>query len=106
MVETFTIRVYNKQNKVDIEESYEHCKNYYPSKNSFLMDCMIRGMANVERDIFGVKNIKDLNELYSEVSKTTESLNNLIRLSEKNAKENLAHLTVYQKLLSNNFNFI
>ena len=64
MVETFTIRIYNSQRKKDIEESYKRCKDYYPSKNAFLMDCMVRGVFNVERDIFGIKNVKDIDELY------------------------------------------
>ena len=106
MVETFTIRIYNSQTKKDIEESYKRCKDYYPSKNAFLMDCMVRGVFNFERVIFGIKNVKDIDELYAEIMKTTENLNSLIKLSERNAKENLAHLTVNQKLLSNNFNML
>ena len=106
MIETLTIRVYNKQNKSDLEKSFDKCKDYFKSKNAFLIECMVRGLSVIERDIFGLDTVKDVDELYLEIKKTTETLNKLIRLSEKNAKETIAHLTVNQNLLSNNFNML
>ena len=63
-------------------------------------------MTNVERDIFGVKNVQDLEELYKEISTTTETLNKLIKLSEENARENMAQLLMNEKLLSCNYNML
>ena len=75
MIETFTIRVYNKQSKVDLEKSFDKCKNFFKSKNAFLMECMIRGLSVVERDIFGLDTVKDVDELYFEIKKTADTLN-------------------------------
>ena len=64
MIETLTIRVYNKQNKSDLEKSFDKCKDYFKSKNAFLMECMVRGLSVIERDIFGLDTVKDVDELY------------------------------------------
>jgi len=106
MVETYTIRIYQSKQKEGLEEAYKRSSDYYKSKNDFLSDCLERGRRAIERDLFGVRNVKDLEELYSEIGRTTKTLNQLIKISERNAKENLAHLSVNQKLLSCNYNMI
>ena len=64
MKEQYTVRVYDPKVIRRIESTFKKCEDYYPNKNSFLVDCICRGMTNVERDIFGVKNVQDLEELY------------------------------------------
>ena len=87
MVETFTIRIYNSQTKKDIEESYNRCKDYYPSKNAFLMDCMVRGVFNVERDIFGIKNVKDIDLVTEDIKNVaSQKFKDEYVEIEKNAK--------------------
>lgn len=106
MKEQYTIRAYDPKVIRRIESTFKKCEDYYPNKNSFLVDCICRGMTNVERDIFGVKNVQDLEELYKEISTTTETLNKLIKLSEENARENMAQLLMNEKLLSCNYNML
>ena len=106
MAETITIRIYQSKQKQGLEEAFVKSRNYYKSKNDFLADCLERGKRAIERDLFGVRNVQDLEELYEEIGRTTKTLNQLIKISERNAKENLAHLFVNQKLLSSNYNMM
>ena len=106
MAKTITIRIYQSKQKEGLEEAFEKSKDYFKSKNDFLAECLERGKRAIERDLFGVRNVQDLEELYDEIGRTTKTLNQLIKISERNAKENLAHLSVNQKLLSSNYNMM
>lgn len=44
--------------------------------------------------------------MYDEIRKTFEKLNNLIKFSEKNARELMAHTVINEKLLSCNYNML
>lgn len=102
----FTVRVYDSKVANKIDELYENCKDIYITKNPFLVDCIKRGAETIERDLFGQKKIENMTELYDEIHLTVEKLNSLIKLCERNAKENIANLTVNQKLLSCNYNML
>ena len=106
MNETYTIRLYQPRQKTGLEEAFQRSSKYYKSKNNFLADCLERGRRAIERDLFGVRNVQDLEELYEEIGRTTKTLNQLIKVSERNAKENIAHLEINQRLLSCNYNMI
>ena len=106
MAETITIRIYQSEQKKGLDKAFVKSKYYFKSKNDFLAECLERGRRAIERDLFGVRNVQDLEELYTEIGKTTKTLSQLIKLSERNAKENLAHLEVNRQLLSCNYNMI
>ena len=106
MNDTYTIRLYQPRQKTGLEEAFQRSSKYYKSKNDFLADCLERGRRAIERDLFGVRNVQDLEELYEEIGRTTKTLNQLIKVSERNAKENIAHLEINQRLLSCNYNMI
>ena len=57
-------------------------------------------MEVIERDRLGIKNPKDLKELYDEVHKTFEKLNELMKLCEVTSKECMANITVNQKVVT------
>ena len=67
---------------------------------------LCRGAESIERDLCGQKKIENITDLYDEIHLTVEKLNSLIKLCERNAKENIANLTVNQKLLSCNYNML
>ena len=86
MNETYTIRLYQPRQKTGLEEAFQRSSKYYKSKNDFLADCLERGRRAIERDLFGVRNVQDLEELYEEIGRTTKTLNQLIKVSERNSK--------------------
>ncbi len=102
----FTVRVYDSKVADKIDELYENCKDIYITKNPFLVDCIRRGAETIERDLLGQKKIESISDLYEEIHLTVEKLNSLIKICERNAKENIANLTVNQKLLSCNYNML
>ena len=102
----FTVRVYDNKVANKIDELYENCKDIYITKNPFLVDCIRRGAETIERDLLGQKKIESISDLYEEIHLTVEKLNSLIKICERNAKENIANLTVNQKLLSCNYNML
>ena len=107
MQEQFTVRIYDVELVNRIKDLEKQLKNIYHSKrNPFLVDCIIKGMEVIERDRLGIKNPKDLKELYDEVHKTFEKLNELMKLCETTSKECMANITVNQKLLTNNYNML
>lgn len=106
MQEQFTVRVYDSKLVNKINSLYKQCRDVYATKNPFLVDCIVRGLDSLEKDFFGVKKIESLNALYDEIKLTIEKLNTLIKATEKNSKENLANLSVNQKLLSCNYNML
>ena len=71
-----------------------------------MVDCIRRGAETIERDLLGQKKIESISDLYEEIHLTVEKLNSLIKICERNAKENIANLTVNQKLLSCNYNML
>ena len=103
MQEQFTVRIYDVELVNKIKDLEKQLRNIYHSKrNPFLVDCIIKGMEVIERDRLGIKNPKDLKELYDEVHKTFEKLTELMRLCEVTSKECMANITINQKLLTNN----
>lgn len=106
MREQYTIRIYDSKLANKLERLFNENKDIYGSKNPFFVDCISRGVETIERDFNGQTTIEDISQLYNEIHLTVEKLNNLIRLCEKNAKENIANLTVNQKLLSCNYNML
>ena len=107
MQEQFTVRIYDVELVNKIKDLEKQLRNIYHSKrNPFLVDCIIKGMEVIERDRLGIKNPKDLKELYDEVHKTFEKLTELMRLCEVTSKECMANITVNQKLLTNNYNML
>lgn len=106
MREQYTIRIYDSNLKSKLEKLFKDCKDIYATKNPFLVDCLVRGIEMIEKDLSSTKKASSIQDLYEDLHLTIEKLNNLIKMSEKNAKENLANLTVNQKLLSCNYNML
>ena len=106
MNEQYTVRVYNKGLIDKIERLYKKSRDIYPTKNPFFVDCIKRGMEDIEKEYFGEKKIETLTEIFDEIGKTISKLNELIKLSKKNSQENLAHLEVIKKLLSSNYHML
>jgi len=106
MKDQYTIRIYDSRLANKLEKLFNDSKDIYGTKNPFFVDCITRGAETIERDLCGQKKIEDISQLYDEIHLTVEKLNNLIKLCEKNAKENIANLTVNQKLLSCNYNML
>lgn len=106
MLEQYTLRIYDSKLVNRLEKCFKECKDIYPTKNPFLVDCISRGMEAIERDLLGNKNLKNFDELYTEIKTTVDKLNLLIKLSEKNSKEMMANITVSQRLLSSNYNML
>ncbi len=104
--EQYTVRLYTKPKIGKIESSFKKCRDLFSSKSDFLAECILRGVEDIEEELFGEKRIFNVNELYLEIRNTQDKLNKLITLSEKSAKENIANLTVNQKLLSCNYNML
>lgn len=106
MREQFTVRVYDSTLLKRIKALQEKLSDNYTTTSSFLVYCIERGLDVVERDVGGIKSIQSLDELYDEIRKTFEKLNNLIKFSEKNARELMAHTVINEKLLSCNYNML
>lgn len=106
MQEQYTIRVYNSKDVERIEKLFKKCQDKYRTKNPFLVDCVMRGMEDIEKELFGVRKIETLTEIYNEIEKTLKKLDELIKMSRKNTNENLSYLRVISKLLSSNYNML
>ena len=106
MQEQYTIRVYNSRDVERIEKLFKKCQDKYRTKNPFLVDCIMRGMEDIEKEFFGVRKIETLTEMYNEIEKTLKKVDELIKMSRKNANENLSYLRVISKLLSSNYNML
>ena len=106
MQEQYTIRVYNSKDVEKIEKLFKRCRDIYRTKNPFLVDCILRGLEDIEKEFFGMKKIETPTEIYNEIEKTLTKLETLIKLSEKSAKENMVSLKVISKLLSCNYNML
>lgn len=106
MREQYTIRIYDSRIAKRLENLFGDVKDIYTTKNPFMVDCLTRGLDEIEKDFKGQKKIENISELYDEIHKTVSKLDKLIAMSEKNAKENIANLTVNQKLLSCNYNML
>ena len=106
MNEQYTVRVYNSRDVEKIERVYKRCRDIYNTKNPFFVDCIKRGMEDIEKEYFGEKKVETLTEIYDEIEKKVKRLDELVKLSEKNAKENYANLLIIQKLLSANYNML
>ncbi|MBR3885699.1 MAG: hypothetical protein IKJ33_04490 [Clostridia bacterium] len=106
MQEQFTIRIYDSNLTKKIDNLYNHLEGLYSTKNPFIVECIKKGLEVVEREQVGVRNITSLNELYDEIHQTFVRLNSLIKMSEENAKEIMANLSINQKLLSSNYNML
>lgn len=104
--EQFTVRIYDSKELDKINQAYEKSKRNYSSKQSFLKECLLRGIDNVMKEQGLTNKIVDIEELFDEIHKTFENLQRLITMSEKNAKENIANLTVNRKILSCNYNML
>lgn len=106
MKEQYTLRIYDSRLADKLDKIFEGNKDIYGTKNPFMVDCINRGLDAIERDLCGQRKIESIAELYDEIHLTVEKLNTLIKLCERNAKENMANLTVNQKLLSCNYNML
>ena len=106
MNERYTVRVYDSKINKRLENLYKDCKDIYTTKNPFLVDCITRGMEVIERDLFGKNKTDNISSLYDEIHLTIKKLDNLFKICEKSAKENLANLVINQKLLSCNYNML
>lgn len=106
MTEQYTVRIYDKRLVDRIENLYKKCRDIYTSKNPFFVECIVRGMDAIEKDLFGVDKTNNVSGLYDEIHLTMKKLDNLLKLCEKSAKETLANLNVNQRLLSSNYNML
>jgi len=106
MNEQYTIRVYDTRLVSKVEELYKNCRDIYTSKNPFMVDCLVRGMEVIERELFGTSETDNVDELYNEVKLTVKKLDNLLKLCEKSAKESIANIQINQRLLSSNYNML
>lgn len=106
MNEQYTIRIYDSKIVKKLEKVYSDVKDLYSTKNPFVVECINRGLDSIVKDLNASKKVESISELYDEMHLTVEKLDNLIKLSERNAKENIANLTVNQKLLSCNYNML
>lgn len=106
MNEQYTIRVYDARLVSKVEELYKNCKDIYTSKNPFMVDCLVRGMEVIEKDLFGTSETDNVDELYNEVKLTVKKLDSLLKLCEKSAKESIANIQINQRLLSCNYNML
>ena len=106
MKEQYTVRIYDSNLTTKLEKIFSKCKDIYVTKNPFIVDCMRKGVEEIERTLLGNKSINTISDLYEELSLTIEKLNILTKLCEKNAKENMANLTVNQKMLSSSYNML
>ena len=104
--EQYTVRIYDRNLVKKVEDTFKNCKDVYPTKNPFIVDCISRGAEAIEKDLLGAKKIESLQDLFDEIHLTVEKLNQLLKLCEKNARQILANLTVNQKLLSCNYNML
>ena len=102
----YTFRLYNAKDMENLENLYSKVSSVYRNKSQFLVDCVMRGMDLIKRDLLGVHNIESLNELYEEIRKTQERLSTLIEISENNAKESMANMSVNRKLLASNYSML
>lgn len=106
MQEQFTIRIYNSKLASKINSLYKECDKFYSTKNPFLVACLEKGVDALERDLVGNRKIQNMDELYDEIKETSNKLNELLKISEDNAKEFVANNLVNQKLLSCNYNML
>ncbi len=106
MNEQYTIRVYDTRLVSKVEELYKNCKDIYTSKNPFMVDCLVRGMEVIEKDLFGTKKTDNVEELYNEVKLTIKKLDSLLKLCEKAARESIANIKINQNLLSCNYKML
>ncbi len=106
MKEQYTIRIYDSKIANKLERLFQQNKDIYKSKNPFLVDCVLRGVEAMQKNLGIPEDVQDVSSLYKEIHLTVEKLNNLLKLCEKNAKETIANLTVNQKLLSCNYNML
>lgn len=106
MKDQYTLRIYDARLAKRLDNVFESTKDVYSTKNPFMVDCINRGLEAIERDLSGQKKIESLTDIYDEIHLTVDKLNTLIKMCEKNAKENIANLTVNQKLLSSNYNML
>ncbi|MDD4408896.1 MAG: hypothetical protein PHC47_03540 [Clostridia bacterium] len=102
----YTIRISDSKLVDNLNKIFKDCNDLYSSQNVFMVDCLRRGVDTLERDLLGKKKLSNLDDLYTEIKTTIDKLNILLKLSEKNAKETLANLTVNQRLLSRNYNML
>lgn len=105
-LDQYTVRIYDTTLVNKVDEIFKKCKDVYPTKNPFLVDCILRGVETIEKDLLGEKQIESIADLFDEIHLTIEKLEKLTKLCEKNAKEIIANLTVNQKLLSCNYNLL
>ena len=95
-LDQYTVRIYDTTLVNKVDEIFKKCKDIYPTKNPFLVDCILRGVETIEKDLLGEKQIESIADLFYEIHLTIEKLEKLTKLCEKNAKEIIANLTVNQ----------
>lgn len=105
-LDQYTVRIYDTTLVNKVDEIFKKCKDIYPTKNPFLVDCILRGVETIEKDLLGEKQIESIADLFDEIHLAIEKLEKLTKLCEKNAREIIANLTVNQKLLSCNYNLL
>ena len=105
MNEQYTIRIYDVRMIEKVESLYKKCKDIYPSKNPFLVDCVMKGAKAISDDLFGGGS-ESVSALYEEVKQTVAKLDRLLKLCEKYAQESMANISINQKLLSCNYNML
>lgn len=106
MKEQYTVRIYDVNLANKLEKLFRNNKDIYGTKNPLFVDCLNRGAEAIERDLNGSKKVEDISQLFEEIACTIEKLNSLLKITEKNAKEIIANLSVNQKLLSCNYNML
>lgn len=102
----YTVRIPDSKLVDKLNKNFNECKDLYSSQNVFMVDLLRRGVDTLERDLLGKQKLSNLDDLYTEIKTTIDKLNLLLKLSEKNAKETMANLTVNQRLLSRNYNML
>lgn len=102
----YTVRIKDVNLAKCLDKNLKECSDLFTSQNTFIVELLRRGVDTLERDLLGKKKLSNLDDLYTEIKTTIDKLNTLLKLSEKNAKETLANLTVNQRLLSRNYNML
>lgn len=98
----YTIRVYQKELVNELETVYKKVMLLYSSKNPFLVDCLFKGIKEIEKELLQTEKTKNQIE-FEELQKTFNSFSSSIK---KRFDESNILITINQKLLSCLYNLL
>ncbi len=101
-----TMRVYNVGLINKLNKVFNICRKNYTTKNPFLVECLRRGVDDLEKAISNGETPVDVTELCAELSKNTKAINDLILLIDRKSKENKAEHKISHNLLSCNYRML